>query len=218
MTPGATAQLTFHVPIELMDEHVGNIKKFWCPTLFHFHNAVKVRWIYLDEDLERVLDWGLNDSRVIAHPDLGIMTCEFYQRKFAQPASPQSGMVRSSGNDNDEESEIEELDLEDQNDSSVALSPHLSRMTNRSENEMIEEALRRSIEDDEVRETNIAGIVNNSNTCYINSALQVLFSDQQFLSTLSRFYSKSTQKNELPLTENLMRLDLGWPPALHLTS
>ena len=223
VTPGATAQLTFHVPIELMKECHGN-KKYWCPTMFDYQNAVMVKWIHLDEDLERVLNYPLNDSRVVAIPHLGIMTRDFYQCRFAQSsASPLSGMVRSSGNDNDnnEESEIEELDhFGEQDDSSVAVvgttsSTSLTLDTRRSnrmiyhtdeEEEEMEEAMRRSREDSTHRETDIPGIVNKGNTCYVNSVLQGLLSNQGFISMLGPYYSKSTQKNKLLLTEKLLEI------------
>ena len=63
VAPGATLELTFHVPVELMykDAFGRNDWKMWSPALFHFHEAVKKTWVHLDGNLEAVLNWDFKD-------------------------------------------------------------------------------------------------------------------------------------------------------------
>eukprot|EP00985_Skeletonema_marinoi_P025718 scaffold19142_cov95-Skeletonema_marinoi.AAC.2 len=188
VSPGATLELTFHVPVELMykDAFGRNDWKMWSPALFHFHKAVEKTWVHLDGNLEAVLNWDFNDRRVVA-TDIGIMSKDLYQQRFAASASPLTGMVRSTGNDSDEDS-VTIIDVEEQDDS-LQLAIHKSLL-----------------EDDDVTETSIAGIENKLNTCYINSVLQAIYSIPQFLLKLGRFYNESTQKSKLQLTKAILEI------------
>eukprot|EP00985_Skeletonema_marinoi_P002825 scaffold1167_cov152-Skeletonema_marinoi.AAC.11 len=115
------------------------------------------------------------------------MSKDLYQQRFAASASPLTGMVRSTGNDSDEDS-VTVIDLEEQDDS-LQLAIHKSLL-----------------EDDDVPETSIAGIENKLNTCYINSVLQAIYSIPQFLLKLGRFYNESTQKSKLQLTKAILEI------------